>query len=219
VNVPSAGSAAPWPSSWPESLVALARSGVERRYRRGLLLMQEGEPGGSLYFVLAGRLRAYRAGDDGQEFTYGHSGAGEVLGELSLDGGPRSANVVVEEDALCRVVDGALLRQRMAADPELAYELLCRVIRRARVLSERVSGLKLHDSYGRLAQLLAQETRVEADGTRITQQRWTQAELAQRLDCARTMVTRLVGDLRDGGYLRREVDGRWRVLRDLPPRW
>jgi CRP/FNR family cyclic AMP-dependent transcriptional regulator len=205
--------------AWPAPLAARAALGTERRYRRGLLLMQEGEPGGSLLFVLSGRLRAYRSGDDGQEFTYGHYGAGEVLGELSLDGGPRSANVVVEAEALCRVVDAATLRERMGADPELAYALLCRVIHRARVLSDRVSGLKLSDSYGRFVQLLAQESAPTPDGTRLTHRAWTQAELAERLDCARTMVTRLVGDLRDGGYLRKEADGRWRVLRSLPARW
>lgn len=204
---------------WPPVLAALAAVGTERRYRRGLLLIQEGEPGGSLYFVCGGRLRAYRAADDGQEFTYGHVGPGEVLGELSLDGAPRSANVVVEEEALCRVVDAATLRKRIAADPELAFELLCRVIRRARLLSERVSGLKLHDSYGRFVQLLMQETEAQPDGTRLTHLPWTQAQIAERLDCVRTMVTRLVGDLRDGGYLRKEADGRWRVLRALPPRW
>jgi CRP/FNR family cyclic AMP-dependent transcriptional regulator len=206
-------------AEWPAALAALAASGTERRYRRGLLLMQEGEPGGSLVFVLSGRLRAYRSGDGGQEFTYGRFGAGEVLGELSLDGGPRSANVVVEEEALCRVVDASTLRGRLAADPDLAFALLCRVIHRARVLSERVSGLRLNDSYGRFAQLLQQETRPEPDGTRVTPRPWTQSDFAGRLDCARTMVTRLVGDLRDGGYLRREPDGRWRVLRPLPPRW
>ncbi len=204
-----------WPA-WPAPLRALAEAGVERRYRRGLLLIQEGEPGGTLYFVLSGRLRAYRATADGQEFTYGRFGPGEVLGELSLDGGPRSANVEVETEARCRVVDVALLKRCMAEDPELAFELLCRVIQRARILSDRVSDRALNKSHARLVKLLLQESQAEPDGTRLTAQPWTHQGLAERLGCSRPMVTKLLNDLREGGYLRKEADGRWRLLKALP---
>jgi DNA-binding IclR family transcriptional regulator len=30
------------------------------------------------------------------------------------------------------------------------------------------------------------------------------------------MVTKLLNDLREGGYLRQEADGRWRLLKALP---
>jgi CRP-like cAMP-binding protein len=43
----------------------VADRGVERRYRRGTLLIQEGEPGGTLYFIVRGRLRAFTARADG----------------------------------------------------------------------------------------------------------------------------------------------------------
>ena len=48
---------------------------------------------------------------------------------------------------------------------------------------------------------------------------WTQVALAERLDCVCTMVTRLLGDLRDGGDLRWENNGRWWLLKPLPARW
>lgn len=200
------------------ALRRVADRGVERRYRRGTLLMQEGEPGGTLYFIARGRLRAYTARSDGQEFTFGFYGAGEYLGELSLDGGVRSASVIVEEAAVCRIVTRQTLLDGIAEQPELALELLAKVIRRARDLSLRARDLALSDAYGRLAQLLRDAALPQDDGSAWMPSVVTQAQLAQQVGCSRTMVTMLLGDLVKGGYLRLD-DRRWRLLRPLPSRW
>jgi CRP/FNR family cyclic AMP-dependent transcriptional regulator len=202
----------------PASLRAVAERGVSRRYRRGTILIEEGEPGGSLYFIESGVLRAYSAGSDGQEFTFGYYGPGEYMGELSLDGGPRSASVIVEEAADCRIVTRQTLEQGIASDPALAFELLAKVIQRARDLSARARGLALDGAYGRLAVLLQQGSVPQPDGTRWMPKALTQEQLARQLGCSRPMVTRLLGDLVKGGYLRHD-ERRWRLLRPLPPKW
>ncbi|WP_201495019.1 Crp/Fnr family transcriptional regulator [Rubrivivax sp. A210] len=196
----------------------VAERGAERRYRRGALLIQEGDPGGTLYFIVRGRLRAYAASADGQEFTYGIYGAGEYMGELSLDGGPRSANVIVEQAAVCRIVTRQTLEQCIAERPELAFELLAKVIHRARNLSTRARDLALGDAYSRLVPLLRDAALPQPDGTRWMPVALTQEQLAQQVGCSRTMVTKLLGDLVRGGYLRQD-QRRWRLLRPLPPRW
>ena len=76
---------------------ALAAQGVHRHYRRGALLIQEGDVGDTLYIVLKGRLRAYVADATGKELTLGVYGPLEYVGEMSLDGGPRSASVITLE--------------------------------------------------------------------------------------------------------------------------
>jgi CRP/FNR family cyclic AMP-dependent transcriptional regulator len=202
----------------PPALRAVAAQGMERRYRKGTLLIEEGTPGGTLYFIVGGSLRAYTTGDNGQEFTFGVYGPGEYMGELSLDGGPRSASVIVEAAATCRIVTRLLLEQCIARDPTLAFELLTKVIRRARDLSARARDLALNDAYGRLVQLLRTGSQAQPDGTRWMRTRLTQAQLGQQLGCSRTMVTKLLGDLVRGGYLRLD-DKRWRLLRSLPPKW
>lgn len=196
----------------------VAGRGVERRYRRGALLMQEGDPGGTLYFIMRGLLRAYTARSDGQEFTFGFYGPGEYLGELSLDGGTRSANVIVEQAAVCRIVTRQTLELCIAEQPALAFELLAKVIGRARVLSTRARDLALSDAYGRLSMLLTEAAQPQADGTRWMPTALTQEQIAQQIGCSRTMVTKLLGDLVRGGYLRLDQK-RWRLLRVLPTRW
>ena len=202
----------------PAALRRVAEQGTERRYRKGTILIEEGEPGGLLYFIARGRLRAYSARADGQEFTYGYYGPGEYMGELSLDGGPRSASVIVEEAATCRIVSRQTLEACIAADPGITFELMAKVIRLARVLSVRARDLALNDAYGRLVQLLQQGSDQQPDGTQWMRDALTQEQLAQQVGCSRTMVTKLLGELVKGGWLQLD-QRRWRTLRPLPPKF
>ncbi len=121
------------------SLRTLASRGQPRRYRKGTLLIQEGDFGDTLFIVLAGRVKAYSSGSRDREIVYGVYGPGEYLGELSLDGGPRSASVVTLEPTSCVVVTRKALQEHIAANPEFAFELLARVIRRARLATQERS--------------------------------------------------------------------------------
>lgn len=201
-----------------ESLRALARRGEIRRYRRGTLLIAEGERGDTLFVILAGRLRSYAAGDSGREITYGIYGPGEYLGEMSLDGGPRSANVITVEPSVCAVVTRQTLLAHLAERPEFALELLAKVIRRARAATLSAKQLALNDVYGRLVLLLGELAGDAGDGTRVIAERLTHREIAGRLGCSREMVSRLMKDLEVGGYLRPDGVG-WRLVRALPARW
>jgi CRP/FNR family transcriptional regulator, cyclic AMP receptor protein len=87
-----------------DALRDLAARGEVRRYRRGTLLIQEGDVGETLFIILSGRLRAYSVGDREREITYGVYGPGEYIGEMSLDGGPRSASVMTVEACTCVVI-------------------------------------------------------------------------------------------------------------------
>ncbi|HET7865296.1 MAG TPA: cyclic nucleotide-binding domain-containing protein, partial [Burkholderiaceae bacterium] len=122
----------PEPTFASNALRALAARGSTRRYRRGTVLIEEGDLSDSLYIILSGRLRAYSAASNGREITYGVYGAGDYLGEMSLDGGPRSASVITLEASVCAVVTRHTLTQHIAEYPEFAFELLAKVIRRAR---------------------------------------------------------------------------------------
>ena len=83
----------------PEPLRQLAQRGEVKRFRKQQRLIEEGTHGDTLFVILSGRLRAFSADERGREIVYGIHGPGEYLGEMSLDGGPRSASVVAEEAA------------------------------------------------------------------------------------------------------------------------
>ncbi|MEW6480602.1 MAG: Crp/Fnr family transcriptional regulator [Pseudomonadota bacterium] len=198
---------------------ALAAQGVLRRYRRGALIIQEGETGDSLYIVQQGKLRAFLADGHGKELTLGVYGPLEYVGEMSLDGGPRSANVEALEPSTCAVITRQVLLDYIAVHPEFALEMMARLIRRARMATESARSVALIDVYGRLVRLLNQMAlEPDAQGARRLNERVTHQQLAQHLACSREMVSRLLKDLETGGYI--DVRERWIwLLKPLPARW
>lgn len=201
-------------------MAALGRLGVQRRYRRGALLIQEGETGDSIYIVLQGRLRAFLSDESGKELTLGMYGEQEYVGEMSLDGGPRSAHVEAVESSLCSVVTRDVLRNYIAEHPDFAFEIMGRLIRRARLATESARSVALIDVYGRLVRLLNGSADPDADphSRRRLRERMTHQQISQHLACSREMVSRLLKDLETGGFI--EVIDRWIwLLKPLPPRW
>jgi CRP/FNR family cyclic AMP-dependent transcriptional regulator len=214
----SAASATVADLSWPEDLRTLVARGEPRRYRKGTLLIQEGDIGETLFIVLSGRVKSFSADERDREIVYGVYGPGEYLGEMSLDGGPRSASVITLEPTVCAVITRKTLREHIAAKPEFAFELLSRVIRRARLATQSARNMALLDTYGRLAVLLHELSEPQADGTRRIAEKLTHAALASRVGCSREMISRLMKDLERGGYL--VWQGRVLSLpRPLPAHW
>ena len=198
---------------------ALAARGSLRSFRRGLALIQEGDGGDTLYIVRSGRLRAFAADPSGKEITLGIYGAGEYVGEMSLDGGPRSANVETLELTTCAVVARETLLAYIAEHPDFALEMMARLIRRARLATESARSLALIDVYGRMTRLLDQlADPPAADGTRTVAERLTHQRIASHLACSREMVSRLMKDLENGGYVEMR-ERRIVLMKGLPARW
>jgi CRP/FNR family cyclic AMP-dependent transcriptional regulator len=201
-----------------DSLRALARRGEVRRVRKGTRLITENDVGESMYLVVQGRLRAFSVGADDREVTYGIYGPGEYVGEMSLDGGPRSADVEVVEAGVVVLVTRRTLEAHLAAEPQFAFELLAKVIRRARHATLGLRQIALNDVYGRLKGFLESQAVPLPDGTFALEPAPSQKEISQVIGCSREMVTRVMKDLERGGYVesgRRHV----RILRALPAKW
>lgn len=201
-----------------EHLAALAARGESRRYRKGTLLIQEGDPGDTIYVVLSGRLKVFAHGANDREIIFGVCGPGDYVGEMSLDGGPRSASVITLEPSTCVVVTRHTLRLHIAEHPDFAFELLARVIRRARMATRDARNLALIDTYGRLVRLLDELAVAQGDGSRVIAERVTHRELANRVGCSREMVSRLMKDLENGHYIVPE-NGGYRLRGLLPAKW
>jgi CRP/FNR family transcriptional regulator, cyclic AMP receptor protein len=110
------------------------------------------------------------------------------------------------------------LEAHLAAEPSFAFELLAKVIRRARAATLSAKGMALNDVYGRLKHLLETTAEPQPDGTRRVAERLTHLELANRVGCSREMITRQLNDLQQGGYVG-GGRGELVLLKPLPPRW
>jgi CRP/FNR family cyclic AMP-dependent transcriptional regulator len=201
----------------PETLRAIAATGVLRNYPKNAVLINEGDLGDSLYIVLSGRVKVYSSNAAGREVVIAFHGPGEYLGEMSLDGSPRSASVVTLEPTTCALVTRASFREFILAYPEFALHLIEKLICRMRATTESVKSLALSDVYGRLVKLLL-TLAVERDGKLIVPEKLTQQDIAERVGASRDMISRLLKDLVAGGYL--SVSERTiTVLKKPPPGW
>jgi uncharacterized membrane protein len=119
--------------------VSLAAQLEEVQFPEGQVLFNYGEPGDCLYVIRSGKAEVFFKDDTGTRIVLEVAGSGDVVGELSLlDGGPRTASVVVTEALDALRLDRGDLDQFLRSHPAAAIDLLSAMGRRLRVSAERL---------------------------------------------------------------------------------
>jgi CRP/FNR family cyclic AMP-dependent transcriptional regulator len=198
-------------------LQSIAARGGIRRYAAQTVIMTEGDPSDQLYIILSGRVKVYTGNEEGKELVIATHGPGEYIGELSLDGGVRSASVMTLEASTFSVVTGANLRDFIATHPDFALSLIHKLIWRVRQATGSMKSLGLEDVYGRVVRLLHDSSELEGAHW-VVRARLTQRDIAERVGASREMVSRIFKDLTTGGYVSIE-GGRITILKKPPPAW
>lgn len=97
---------------------------VRRSYAAHQVVFDQGEPGASLFVVVAGSASA-RMTDGGRERRLMTFGPGGIFGEMGfLDLAPRSATVVADEDLQCLVLDRSAFDALAQEHPAAAIKML-----------------------------------------------------------------------------------------------
>ena len=91
------------------------------------------------------------------------------------------------------------------------------MIRRAQAATSSTKQLALNDVHGRLVLLLSELAVPQADGAGLIAERLTHQEMANRLECSRELVSRLMKDREEAAYTAAVNHGH-RLLRLLPMR-
>ena len=105
----------------------------------------------------------------------------------------------------------------MAAYPEFAECLVLTLIERLRHATAQIKGLALDGVYERTIVLLDQVAITDGE-QRLVPPTLTQQEIADRVGSSREMISRLLKDLTEGGYI--SVAEKLITLRKpLPPNW
>jgi len=200
------------------SLARLAARGIVRSYRKNTIILNEGEPGDSLFVLLQGQVKVYATDENGREITYGTIEAGDYFGEMSLDGGPRSASVMTLDNCLCALVSRAAVQQHLTEEPDFALQLVAQVIRRARSATETARQMALLDVYGRVIHTLEGQQGPATHQSPVQLTQITHQQIASRVGASREMVSRLLKDLEKGGYVELGIK-RITLKKKLPARW
>jgi CRP/FNR family cyclic AMP-dependent transcriptional regulator len=202
--------------SLPEQhLKALADHGTVKAYPKNTVIVSEGDHSESMYMVLSGKVKVYLADEEGKEVLLSMMGPGEYFGELILDDGPRSASVMTTEPSKFSIISITQFKEFLARHPDAAFELVKSLIHRVRGLTKAVGNLALLDVYGRVARLLI-ELSTERDGKMVVEGPLTQQDMASRVGCSREMISRILKDLRQGGYVKMEGDQM--IIAKKPPK-
>ena len=196
----------------------LARRGTVRSIARNAVFITEGERGDSLYVILSGRVKVFVSDADAREMILDIHGPDDYVGEMALDGRPRSASVMALEPTTVSVLTREALRAAIAENPDVAMNLIGTLIERARIATDNVRNLALMDVYGRVARLLLALAKERPDGKLAVPERMTQQDIADRVGASRDMVSRIFKDLTIGGYVT-VVDRQITINRKPPPRW
>jgi CRP/FNR family cyclic AMP-dependent transcriptional regulator len=195
-----------------EQLAALEQSGDKRQYKKGSIILGKDDTTDYLFVLVRGNVNAYIE-EDGKRIIVNSIGAGESFGELAmLSGEPRSANIVATENCEVLVLQKTAIDSLMQDSPQFSKNLVQMLAKKVNALTEDVSSLALLDVYRRIARVLEQHTE-SGKTSRLTQQ-----DIADRVGSSREMVSRILKDLRIGGYIAIEHK-QIEILKPLPKAW
>lgn len=196
--------------------VAAIASSIEIRKKN--IVVQEFDPGDSMYVILSGEVKVSTYSADGREVVLALLGKGSFFGEMSLlDEQPRSATVTTMKDSKFANIRRRdlipLFMERPAITLKVLSEIIGRLRRTSRVL-ERISSMDVpHRLYAYLVDHCQRFSRQEEDGW-CTTLLPTHQLLADQLSTSRETISRAISQLKKDGILV-QLEGRGRMRVDL----
>lgn len=193
-----------------ENLQAVAAQAVVRSFRKGTIVVSEGEPGGACYVIASGSAKVFVSSPHGQEMVLATLRPPDAFGELALlDGEARSASVEALEDIVALALARSTLLEIARQQPAIADALLCSVGSLVRRLTTQTADLVFLDLEGRVAKLLvglAEERGTSLEENTVLDLALTQRDLASMVGGSRQSVNHILHALQSRGFL--ELHGR-----------
>jgi CRP/FNR family transcriptional regulator, cyclic AMP receptor protein len=120
-------------------LSSIAEFCVERSFRKGGVIIRQGNAGIGLYVICSGKVKIVKEIAGGKKLDFAELGPGDFFGEMTvLDNAPRSADVIALEESTCLVLSAWDFNARMKVHPEIALEILPVVVKRFRETNARL---------------------------------------------------------------------------------
>lgn len=202
----------------PALLLELSKLGELIHLTPGQLLFNEGERAECLYVLLRGHLKIFSVGRSGREVVYNIVQPIDLVGEMLLDGGSRSASVRAVGEVACSRLSIEKFHRLMEVDATLGSMVIKLLIYRLRKATLKIRSLALDDVYERVTSLL-NEHAVPSGRHSSVPGFLTQQEIANRVGSSREMVNYVIRELIKGGFLARPHPRRLEIIRTLPSRW
>lgn len=201
-----------------EEKQSLASRFIQRFFPKNTMVVLDGEESSSMYVIIEGRAKVFAADESGREVILGYLGPNEYFGEMSLiDGSPRSASVMTLSPSKIAKLSRKDFMACLSQYPQIVFVITQQMSKRMRTLTDRVKNLSLMDVYGRLAAALT-DMAEPMDGKLVINERLTHQDLASLVGSSREMISKILKELKIGGYLSVEAK-RIVIEKNLPQNW
>ena len=192
----------------PAQAQAVAQAVVKHRYKRGEALVEQGQKSNCLTILLTGRARVVTADERGREVILATLGPGDYLGEMSLiDNQPHSATVRADIQTDVLILGRAEFARGLSESNAMAYAVMKGLVQRLRAADRKIESLALMDVYGRVARVLIDAAKPDAQGRLVIVGKVSRQDVAKTIGASREMVSRVIKDLEDRGFIETLANG------------
>ncbi len=174
---------------------------LEKAVEKGEIILLEGEPAETLYFVVSGAVKVFKTSSEGKEQTLNIVRPGESFDDASIfDGGPHPASAQAMGPVVLYGISKGNLEVILRENPQVALNIIEVLADQVRRLMSLVEDLSFRHVIGRVAKILLEHA---GDGTG-SRPRLTQQEMASMAGTAREVVGRSLKSLEERGAIRFE---------------
>jgi CRP-like cAMP-binding protein len=186
---------------------SLSQSIVKKRYKRGETIVEQGGRSNALFIILAGRARVLSVDARGREVILALLHPGDHVGEMSLiDGQPHSASVVAEVQTDVLMLGRVAFLQSLPENSSMSFSIMRGLVQRLRRADSKIESLALMDVYGRVARALLEMSDIDGD-QRLIRSKVSRQDLAKMVGASREMVSRVMKDFEQRGFVAEREDG------------
>lgn len=187
---------------------SVAQAVVKRRFRRGELIVEQGKKSNALTIILTGRVRVISTDVRGREVILASMSAGDYVGEMSLiDDEPHSASVCAEIQTDALILSRVEFARCLPDADSMAYAVLRGLVRRLRQADRKIESLALMDVYGRVARALLESAEATGQDLALIRAKVSRQDMAKMVGASREMVSRVMKDLEERGFIETREDG------------
>lgn len=196
----------------PAQAEAVAMAVTKCRFKRGEAIVEQGQKTNNLAILLTGRARVVTADQRGREVILSTLGPGDYLGEMSLiDNQPHSASVRADIQTDVLVLGRAEFARCLSENTAMAYAVMKGLVQRLRQADRKIESLALMDVYGRVARVLIDFAKLDDRGRLVITEKVSRQDVAKMIGASREMVSRVIKDLEEQGFIEVLADGATQV--------
>jgi CRP/FNR family transcriptional regulator, dissimilatory nitrate respiration regulator len=189
----------------------LAKHSLLREFEKNKPIFYENDTAEGLYIIFTGKVKVFKASEQGKEQTIHIFKQFEMFGEAALfEGGNLPVNCSTLENSTILIIPKNALLNLIANEPDIALKMLAIQAKKLRFLAKSIEELTLIDAEQRLAKYLL--FKAEVSGQESFKLDLSKTALASVLGTSRENLSRILSKLQNASIIK--LDGNKLTLLD-----